>query len=435
MRISALLLGFILLWRPGAAQSYFPPNIPGAWDTLSPSSLGWCPDKIDSLYAFLDASNTRAFILLKEGRIVLEHYSGGQTAEAYWYWASAGKTLTAVLTGIAQQEGYLEITDTTSAWLGEGWTGCNAQQERGITLRNQLTMTAGFDDAGPDPYCTLDSCLVCIAAPGARWAYHNAPYTLLDEVIEQATGRTLNQYTAQKVGTPTGMDGFFLRQGYNNVFFSTARSMARFGLLILNCGIWDGSPVLADTAYFHDMVNTSQELNLSYGYLWWLNGKSSFMVPQSQLVFPGSLSPHAPADMIAAMGKNGQFINVVPSQGMVWIRMGDAPDNALVPFLLNDDIWRYISLLPCQPGLPAEAGSPGIRVFPGPAREILFIELSGSGTGPHRYLLLDAAGRVAGEGTFTGDRYGIATAGLACGTYILKIVSGRWERSVVFIRE
>jgi len=52
--------------------------------------------------------------------------------------------------------------------------------------------------------------------------------------------------------------------------------------------------------------------------------------------------------MFAAMGKNGQFINVVPSENMVWIRMGDAPEETLVPFNFNDEIWTYINQLNCE---------------------------------------------------------------------------------------
>ena len=124
--------------------------------------------------------------------------------------------------------------------------------------------------------------------------------------------------------------------------------MARFGLLMLNEGIWAGNQILADIDYFNEMINSSQDHNQSYGYLWWLNGKSSFMIPQSQYVFNGHLSPNAPADMYAAMGKNGQLINVVPSENMVWIRMGDAPGKSLVPINLNDDIWSYINKLSCN---------------------------------------------------------------------------------------
>lgn len=309
--------------------------------------MGYCQPKIDSLYDFLEAENTKAFILLKDGKIVLEKYFGTHTQSSVWQWASAGKTITSFMVGIAQQEGYLLITDTTSTYLGQGWTDCTPAQEEKITLRHQLTMTSGLDDGVADPFCTLNTCLVYEADAGTRWAYHNAPYTLLDGVIESATGVSLNSYTTQKLKSPTGMTGSFVSVGYNNVFFSNARSMARFGLLILNNGNWNGSQIMTDTAYFNQMVSTSQMLNQSYGYLWWLNGKPSYMLPQTQFVFPGSLCANAPSDMIVAMGKGGQFLNIVPSQNLVWLRMGDEPNNSLVPFLLNNDIWAYVNDLQC----------------------------------------------------------------------------------------
>jgi CubicO group peptidase (beta-lactamase class C family) len=252
--------------------------------------------------------------------------------------------MTSVLVGIAQSEGFLSLADTSSKWLGNGWTSEAPDKEARITVRNQLTMTTGLDDDVPDKDCTLSSCLLYKADAGTRWAYHNGPYTLLDSVIQRSTGLTLNQFYIARIRTKTGMNGAYLRSGdYDNVLFTTPRSMARFGLLILNRGVWGPTAVLNDTAYFNAMVNTSQNINLSYGYLWWLNGKASYMLPGTQLVFPGYLTPSAPKDMVAALGKNGQLINVVPSLGLVFIRMGDAPDNSLVPVTLNNQIWERLA--------------------------------------------------------------------------------------------
>jgi hypothetical protein len=90
------------------------------------------------------------------------------------------------------------------------------------------------------------------------------------------------------------------------------------------------------------MINTSQNLNESYGYLWWLNGKSTFMVPSLQIRFPGSFTPNAPSDMVCGMGKDGQYICVVPSLDLVLVRMGQNPDQSLVPFMFLDDIWKIL---------------------------------------------------------------------------------------------
>lgn len=432
-RISFLLLIAFQL----KAQTYFPPAAPGNWDTLSPARFGWCTDKIDSLYALLARENTKAFILLKDGKIVLEQYFDGHTATSNWYWASAGKSLTATLVGIAKANGSLQLTDSSSKFLGTGWTSATPAQEGAITVWHQLTMTSGLDDAFGDPFCTADTCLRYLAPAGTRWAYHNGPYTLLDGVISGATGQTLNQFTNQRLKQATGMDGLFIPSGFNNVFYSTARSMARFGWLIYNRGWWNGQAVLNDSVYFNQMVNTSQPHNLSYGYLWWLNGKASYKVPGSQLNIPGFLNPDAPADMIAAMGKNGQFINVVPSQGMVWIRMGDAPDNSPVPFLLQNKIWQYINNLQCGQGAAvAEHSRTQWNLYPQPASEVVFLQPLGQSLEarmPVDYVLRDMRGRKLRHGKAEADQWPlrVQVGDLPAGSYLLEVhVSGQAAHSM-----
>jgi CubicO group peptidase (beta-lactamase class C family) len=419
---------FILSFTASAnfySQSiYFPPLTGSTWDTIAPQDLGYCQPKIDSLYNFLEQNNSKAFILLKDGKIVLEKYFGTHTATTPWQCASAGKTITSFMTGIAQQEGFLSITDTTSSYLGQGWANCTPQQEERITIWNQLTMTSGLDDGVPDHYCTLDTCLNYLADPGTRWAYHNGPYTLLDGVIENATGLTLNNYTTQKLKNPTGMTGAFFSVGYNNVFFSTARSMARFGSLILNKGNWNGNQIMTDTAYFNDMVNTSQNLNKSYGYLWWLNGKQSFMVPSLQTVFPAFMCPNAPADMISAIGSGGQFLNVVPSQNLVWLRMGDEPSNSNVPFLLNDDIWQYVNDLVCSTSsVEEEYFEPEIQFYPNPANEQLTVSVTGGSLG--NVILYDQLGVKIKEINSNESSTTFTISGLAEGVYFIKIGGSR----------
>jgi CubicO group peptidase (beta-lactamase class C family) len=365
MKLRLAILLFLLLSIPHISNSqlYFPPNT-GTWETLSPDSLEWCPDKIQELYDFLDSTNSKAFILLKDGKIVLEKYFGNFTVNTPHVWNSAGKTLTAFLVGVAQDENLLSIDDTTSNYLGAGWTSMTTAQEEKITIKHQLTMTTGLDDI--DFSCTDAVCLNYLADPGTRWSYHNAPYTLLDGVINAATGQTPSQYFAAKVGAPTGMTGAFFAFGYDKVFISNARSFARFGLLLQADGIWNGAPVLNDLNYLNDMRNTSQSLNPAYGYLTWLNGKPSFMVPGLQLSFPGSMVPNAPSDAYAALGKNSQILNVVPSQGIVFIRMGDGDSISLVGSQYNDSIWIRINDLNCTNTLTEKTHNNDIILYPNP---------------------------------------------------------------------
>ena len=325
---------------PPSTSLYFPPVSGSEWQTITPASLGWNEAQLNDLYSFLQSRNTKAFILLKNGKIVSERYFGSFTADSLWYWASAGKTMTAMLVGIAQQEGLLSINSRSSTYLGRGWTSLPVLQEDRITVRHQLTMTTGLDDAGANDDCTTPACLTFKAEPGSRWAYHNAPYTLLDKVVENATGLSYNIYFQQKIRNRIGMNGLWVKNNFNNVYFSNARSMARFGLLMLNKGIWEQTPILNDSNYFNAQINSSQTINPSYGYLTWLNGKSTFMAPIFQTVFPGMIVPNAPPDMYCALGKDDQKIYVVPSQKLVVIRLGQSsgtPALALSGF--DNELW------------------------------------------------------------------------------------------------
>lgn len=330
---------------------YFPPFNSEEWATTSPTDLGWNTENLDELLNYLETKNSRAFIILKDGKIVVEEYFGNTildnapfTRNSQWYWASAGKTLTSTLVGIAQQDGLLDIENPTSTYLGVGWSSLTPEKEQLIKVKNQLTMTTGLDYDIPDVDCTLPSCLTYKADAGQQWYYHNAPYTLLSDVVESATGTNYNQYTDQKIESKIGSEGQWISQGYLNVYWSTARDMARFGLLNLNKGKWDNSQVINEE-YYNQMVNSSQNLNPSYGYLWWLNGKNSIVIPGLPNSFNTSLSENAPSDLFAGMGKNGQFVEVIPSKNIVVIRMGDSPDNSLISLSFHDELWEKINLL------------------------------------------------------------------------------------------
>ena len=162
--------------------------------------------------------------------------------------------------------------------------------------------------------------------------------------------------------------------GYNNVYLSKTRGLARFGLLMLNRGVWSNNAILSDTSYFNQMTNTSQQINKSYGYLWWLNGKESYILPSSQIVFNGSAQPNAPDDMYSALGKNGQIINVVPSQNLVMVRVGNIPQSVFVPNYFNDEIWQKFNQLNCSTTETNNKSKNLTMLYPNPSTKELFIE-------------------------------------------------------------
>jgi CubicO group peptidase (beta-lactamase class C family) len=331
--------------KPTDQAIYFPPNESETWETQSVNGLGWDEVKLAELLAWLPTQDTRAFIILKDGKLVVEEYwgenltgLGEMNRDSFWYWASAGKTLTATLLGIAEEQKLLKISDRTQDYLGKGWTDMADDQEREIRIVHQLSMTTGLNDQNGDLDNTTSANLTYLADPGDRWSYHNAPYTLLEKVVESASGKSYQSYFEAQIGKKIGMSGFWQKTGFNNVFFSNARSFARFGLLLQARGNWNGKKIWS-TKYFDELSESSTDINRAYGYLTWLNGTSSYMLPQSQTVFPGMMVPQAPADMYQAMGKNGQFLMIVPSKGLVIVRMGASPDNLPVPLLLMREIW------------------------------------------------------------------------------------------------
>lgn len=329
---------------------YYPGAASQEWATTTMETLKWNAAAADELFDYLSENGSRAFIMLYKGKIVMEKYwgqniqqNGAFDKNSQWYWASAGKTLTAFLTGLAQEQGLLDIKDKTSNYLGEHWTRMPLEKENRITIKHQLTMTTGLDYTVDDNTCTLPECLKYKADAGAQWFYHNAPYTLLEDVISSASNQTYNEFTDQQVKAKTGMDGQWRPHKNNVVYGSTPRSAARFGLLLLSKGKWNNQQIMTDMAYFTGMTTSSQDLNPSYAYLTWLNGQSSTILPGRTTSFNQPLAVDAPSDLFAAMGKNGQFIDVVPSKDIVVVRMGQTPEDALVPVIFHNEMWKRIN--------------------------------------------------------------------------------------------
>jgi CubicO group peptidase (beta-lactamase class C family) len=328
--------------QPTPTESmYFPPTTSSTWETKSLNSLGWNESAVQPLKDFLIEKNTKSFMILVNGRIVMEDYFNGHTATDTWEWNSAGKTLVATTTGIAQQEGILSINNKASDYLGTAWTNMPLAKENLITVRNLLSMTSGIDDS---KQLVVKHNLTYVADAGTRWAYSNV-FQKLTDVVADASGKPFETYFNEKLKNKIGMDGFWNFGTIFTIYHSTTRSMSRFGLLALNKGKWNNEQIINET-FFNESTATSQNINPSYGYLWWLNGKSKYMIPSEQTVYPGSLVPNAPADMYAAMGASDQRIYVVPSKKMVIVRMGDAA-NPKDPYFavsgFDNALWEKIN--------------------------------------------------------------------------------------------
>lgn len=331
MRVLNSLLLFLIFFRISSAQN-----------------IHFTPKKISELNTVLDNHNSRAFIIYQNGKIINEKYFGKTISKrkdfdeySPWYWASASKSLCAVLLGIAQQKGFLNVQDPVSKYLGQHWSAMPETQENKIKIIHLLSMDSGLDYIS-DKNCNAANCLKYKDEPGKVWFYNSDAYYLLHKILEKATNKSLDEFTQQELGNKIKMYGKWVNYKGANIYFSNAKSFLNFGKLILEKGKFEGKFIFNWDDYFTKMLQSSQNINPSYGYLWWLNGKSSITFPGLTQSFKQSLDPFAPKDLCAALGKNGQFLDVVPSENLIIVRFGEAPDANAVPIKFHREMWREI---------------------------------------------------------------------------------------------
>ena len=322
---------------------YFPPS-GEKWERIDPGRVGWDPAKLKSALAFAGENRSSAVVLLFRGRLLAEQYwqlkppakTPNDKPNPYFHMllgkdargrpiedvASAQKSVTAMLVGIAQHRELLKLDDPVHKHLGPGWSRAKPALEKQITIRHLITMTSG-----------LDTRLRYSAPAGTKWLYNTAAYSRSLVCVAKASKMKPEELTRKWLTAPLGMQDsrwavrawLPLRPDVNNLgFTTTARDLARFGLLMLARGNWDGKNVLADKDFLRAATSPSQKLNPSYGYLWWLNG-GPFLLRGAGTRKTGRLLPAAPRDMFAAQGKLNRRLYVLPGQQLVITRLGDQP--------------------------------------------------------------------------------------------------------------
>jgi CubicO group peptidase (beta-lactamase class C family) len=232
------------------------------------------------------------------------------------YWASAGKHVTMFMTGICVDEGYCDLAKPVSYYLGTGWTTLPQDKEVLITISDLLTMTSGLKEPN-----TFTDPLEYKVDAGTEWDY-NKVYFKLHDIIAKTTGRSFDDYLQEKLLTPLSIEGGFRETPYLPIFFGTARSLAKLGILSLSHGLWVDKEIVSSN-YLQEAFNSSQNLNPAYGYLTWLNGKSSYLLPNSTHSTAGSLITNAPDDLYFALGFYEQRLYIVPSQRLIVVRLGE----------------------------------------------------------------------------------------------------------------
>lgn len=322
---------------------YYPPTTAGddTWVTESAATLGWDVTALADAIAYANQQNSTALVILHKGKIVSENYWDGWDLHTQSRIQSAHKTLGGFVFGIAQEEGLVTQDDFVSSYLND-WSTATAMQEGLVSIRHLQTMTSGMSERiflGLVDYDT---------APDSKWSYNTTAYHLMGDIIElQNPDGDYDQFVQSRLYDPIGMhnsvpfNGFIAKTSENS-----ARDMARFGLMMLGNGTWDGVNIIQDKVYLAQMTTPSQTFNEAYGNLTWLNGGSVYVLPGDDTVFVGELIPEAPADLYAALGAGDKKIYVVPSLDLVVVRHGPAaPDGGgFGPSGFDNTLWQNLCL-------------------------------------------------------------------------------------------
>lgn len=314
-----------------AAELYFPADN-SDWEHVDPASAGWNPELLSRALEVAGERNSSGVVILHKGRILAERYWPGPDNAAYRNFlsgrdeagraiedvASAQKSVVAVLTGIAREKGFVNLDDPVNRHLDAGWSRASPQQEQAITLRHLLTMTSGLTED-----------LRFEHEPSQQWFYNTPAYHIVMRVLMAATGKDRNGLTIDWISKPLGMAYTswtprpWAAAAIATGLSTTARDLARFGLMIQAGGKWKDQIVIADTGFIEEMLSPSQALNPSYGYLWWLNGQQFGLAPGPQAPrLDGPMIKAAPADLVAMQGAGDRKLYLVPSLDLVVTRLG-----------------------------------------------------------------------------------------------------------------
>ncbi|MEL1265752.1 serine hydrolase [Pseudoxanthomonas putridarboris] len=270
---------------------------------------------------------TTAVIVVQQGRIVLERYREGfgpHVSQRTW---SVAKSLAGTLLGVAAGQGTMDPAQPVAlaAWRAPG------DPRAAITTDQLLRMSSGLyssasgnrTDALYFGGATVDQDAVAgplQAPPGSMFRYANNDTVLAVRGLRERIGddaRALAYPFTQllwKIGMTRTVPETDWRGNYvlSSQVWSTARDLARLGLLYQDDGVFQGQRLLPEGWVKHATSPTGpQPPNGDFGYgatLWLLNG-----------------SPGVPADAFGAFGNRGQYVIVVPSRKLVIVRRGEDP--------------------------------------------------------------------------------------------------------------
>ena len=311
---------------PGSTNS--PDTFPGAsWQRMTTlNEVGWSKERLAAArqFAETDSIHTSAVMIVQGGEVVDQWGDFDKKIDAY----SVRKSLISGLYGIYSSEGVIDINETLEQLGIDDSPDPLTREEKQARVVDLLRARSGvyhlvdFETAS----MTKNRPARGSHVPGTFWYYNNWDFNVLGTIFEKKTGLKIGQAFYKRIAKPIGMQDFqpsdvFYFGGPASIqptyhFEITARDLARFGLLYLHHGRWNGKQIVPEawvekSSHASEMIS-SNGVNLGgYEYLWWIDyGGVHF--PEVSL--PGIYS---------ARGAGAHYLFVIPTLDLVVVHRTD----------------------------------------------------------------------------------------------------------------
>ena len=280
----------------------YTPLLRDDWEVSTPEAQGLDPMLVAELYYnAAELETLYSLLVVKNSYLIAEDYFNEGSVDQKDRLQSVTKSYTSALVGIALEQGYLSSVDQKMLdFFPEVASQITDPRKEQITIRELLQMRAGYPWEETDPalwdgllsghYPPLIEEFPLIAYPGTEFHYSNLCSNWLGIIVDRATGRNLKSYAEENLFLPLGVEAGEWgtdAEGHNNGaadLHLTARDAAKFGLLYLNDGEYEGNQVVPADWVHDSLQRYSEDINLTggfppnwglsfrdieYGYQWW----------------------------------------------------------------------------------------------------------------------------------------------------------------------
>jgi CubicO group peptidase (beta-lactamase class C family) len=320
--------------RPGATSGAS--AVP--WPTSTAGAEGLDEKGLVAAAELAADHGSHSLLVLRHGKLIHESYWQGKTAADLQQTYSGTKSLFVLLVGRAIERGYLSGLDQAVRELVPEMPADQAE----LSFRSVLGMLSGLENSmaieglGRTGKTQLEIALgrSVAAPPFERYHYDNGAYRLLFTALERASGRSLEQLTAEEAFEPLGIAGaYWVRiyaideagnerfTGYQSIRM-TPRDYAKAAQVIIDGGMWRGERYLPQSFVNEVVRSATPEVNPSFGLFFHLNAGAfyrDYAVPDR---IERKLVPGAPDDTFLMYGSGGQLVVGIPSLELVIVRTG-----------------------------------------------------------------------------------------------------------------